>query len=210
MPARNTVKQYSEDSFYHLYNRGVEKRKIFLDEQDYAVFLNLLKRHLSRKDQTDDRGTVYMSYAGRIELQAFCLMPNHYHLLLYLNNDKKAITEFMRRVGGTYTSYFNKKYDRVGPLFQSVFKASKVDNDPYLLHISRYIHRNPRDYYNWQYSSLPYYVKGHKADWVVPDKIYALYEWGTYESYINNHDDFESTKDGLLTVLAHERARSDK
>jgi putative transposase len=203
MPAKNTVKQYTEDTSYHVYNRGVEKRKIFLDEQDYSVFLNLLKRHLSKEDQVDGRGIIYESYAGRIELQAFCLMPNHYHLLLYLNKDIKAITELMRRVGGTYTSYFNKKYDRVGPLFQSVFKASRIDSDPYLLHISRYIHRNPKDYYNWQYSSLPYYIKGYQADWVVPDKIYTLYDWGTYEVFLNDHEGFDSTKEELFGVLAH-------
>jgi len=210
MPARNTVKQYTEDTFYHVYNRGIEKRKIFLDDQDYSVFLNLLKRHLSRESQLDSRGFVYESYAGRIELQAFCLMPNHYHFLLYLNNDKKAITELMRRVGGTYTSYFNKKYDRVGPLFQSVFKASKVDNDSHLPHISRYIHRNPADYYNWQYSSLPYYIKGHQAEWVVPDRIYTLYEWGTYEVYLNDHNDYETTKEELISVLAHKKFVQDK
>lgn len=152
------MRHYEEDGYYHVYNRGVEKRIIFLDEQDYAVFLNLLKRHLSRKQHTDDRGAIYQSYAGRIELLSYCLMPNHYHLLLYLNNDIKAIPELMRKVAGAYTSYFNKKHERVGPLFQGVYKASRITSGSYLLHITRYIHRNPRDYYDWQYSSLNYYM----------------------------------------------------
>ena len=196
MPSRNTVKHYEEDSYYHIYNRGVEKRDIFLDERDYEVFLSLLKRHLSREKEENKRGEIYESFAGRIELQSYCLMPNHFHLLLYLNNDVHAITELMRRVAGSYTMYFNKKYQRVGPLFQGVFKASKIDNDPYLLHITRYIHRNPEDYYNWKYSSLPYYIKDWKADWVVPDRVYRLYEWGTYEQFLNNHESHqEITKD---------------
>lgn len=188
MPSRNTVKHYEEDAYYHIYNRGVDKRQIFLDDEDYVVFLNLLKRHLSRQYIENTRGEKYESFAGRIELQSFCLMPTHFHLLLYLNNDVEAITELMRRVSGTYSSYFNKKYDRVGPLFQGVYKASKVDSEPYLLHITRYIHRNPEDYYNWQYSSLPYYIRDWKADWVVPDKIYKLYDWGTYEQFLNDHE----------------------
>lgn len=191
MPARNVVKQYTEDAYYHVYNRGVEKRTIFLDDQDYVMFLGLLKRHLTRSKEQNSRGQIYESYAGRLELQSFCLMPNHFHLLFYLNNDHEAITELMRRVSGTYTSYFNRKYERVGPLFQGVYKASRIDNDPYLLHITRYIHRNPKDYYNWPYSSLLYYIKDWKADWVVPDKIYKLYEWGTYESFLN--DDYSYT-----------------
>lgn len=188
MPSRNTVKHYEEDAYYHIYNRGVEKRVIFQEDKDYEVFLNLLKRHLSREQEQNKRGEVYESFAGRLELQAYCLMPNHFHLLIYLNNDIHAITELMRRVAGSYTTYFNNKYQRVGPLFQGVFKASKVDSDPYLLHITRYIHRNHEDYYNWKHSSLPYYIKDWKADWVVPDRIYKLYEWGTYEQFLNDHE----------------------
>lgn len=186
MPARNVTKEYQENSYYHVYNRGVEKRQIFLDDEDYKMFLSLLKRHLTRTKETNIRGQEYESFGGRLELLAFCLMPNHFHLLFYLNNDTTAIAELMRRVLGTYTTYFNRKYDRVGHLFQGVYKASSINDDAYLLHISRYIHRNPVDYYNWAYSSLPYYISDWKADWVVPDRIYKLYEWGTYEAFLND------------------------
>lgn len=187
MPARNVTKEYVEDAYYHVYNRGVEKREIFLDDEDYKMFLAFLKRHLSRHAEPNSRNQEYETYAGRVELLAYCLMPNHYHLLFYLSNDKTAITELMRKVAGTYTYYFNRKYDRVGYLFQGTYKASPVDNDPYLLHISRYIHRNPEDYYNWPYSSLQYYIGDWKSDWVIPDRIYKLYEWGTYESFLNEY-----------------------
>lgn len=200
MPSRNVIKQYQENSYYHVYNRGVEKRVIFRDDQDYQMFLGLLKRHLSRSQEPGVRGQQYESFGGRVELLAFCLMPNHFHLLFYLNTDVKAITELMRRVVGTYTSYFNKKHDRVGHLFQGVYKASRIDDDVYLLHISRYIHRNPEDYYNWPYSSLPYYIKDWKADWVVPDKIYKLYEWGTYEPFLNNYESDNSVDDSIFSL----------
>jgi putative transposase len=199
MPARNVTKQYEEDSYYHVYNRGVEKREIFLDDEDYKMFLAFLKRHLSRQRETNNRNKQYESYAGRLELLAYCLMPNHYHLLFYLNNDTKAISELMRKVAGTYTYYFNRKYNRVGYLFQGTYKASKVDNDSYLLHITRYIHRNPKDYYTWPYSSLQYYIGDWKSDWVIPDRIYRLYDWGTYESFLNEYEPSPELEEELFS-----------
>jgi putative transposase len=199
MPARNVTKQYQEDAYYHIYNRGVEKRVIFKDDQDYKMFLSFLKRHLSRQTEPNGRNQVYESYAGRVELLAYCLMPNHYHLLFYLNNDTKAITELMRKVAGTYTSYFNRRYNRVGYLFQGTYKASQIDNDAYLLHISRYIHRNPEDYYNWPYSSLQYYIGDWKSDWVIPDRIYKLYEWGTYEAFLNEYNPTPELEEELFS-----------
>jgi putative transposase len=199
MPARNVTKQYQEDAYYHIYNRGVEKREIFLDDQDYKMFLAFLKRHLSRQRESNKRNKQYESYAGRVELLAYCLMPNHYHLLFYLNNDTKAISELMRKVAGTYTHYFNRKYNRVGYLFQGTYKASKVDNDSYLLHITRYIHRNPKDYYSWPYSSLQYYIGDWKSDWVIPDRIYKLYDWGTYESFLNEYEPSPELEEELFS-----------
>jgi REP element-mobilizing transposase RayT len=199
MPARNVTKLYQEDAYYHVYNRGVEKRVIFKDDQDYKMFLYFLKRHLSRHAEPNSRNQVYETYAGRVELLAYCLMPNHFHLLFYLNNDTKAISELMRKVAGTYTAYFNRRHNRVGYLFQGTYKASEVDNDAYLLHISRYIHRNPEDYYNWPYSSLQYYIGDWKSDWVVPDRIYKLYEWGTYEAFLNEYNPTPELEDQLFS-----------
>jgi len=199
MPARNVTKQYQEDAYYHVYNRGVEKRVIFKDDQDYKMFLIFLRRHLSRQTESNSRNQVYESYAGRVELLAYCLMPNHYHLLFYLNNDTKAISELMRKVAGTYTSYFNRRHNRIGYLFQGTYKASVVDNDAYLLHISRYIHRNPEDYYTWPFSSLQYYIGDWKADWVIPDRLYKLYEWGTYETFLNEYNPSPELEDELFS-----------
>jgi REP element-mobilizing transposase RayT len=163
------------------------------------MFLSFLKRHLSRQAEPNSRNQVYESYAGRVELLAYCLMPNHYHLLFYLNNDTTAITELMRKVAGTYTSYFNRRYNRVGYLFQGTYKASQIDNDSYLLHISRYIHRNPEDYYSWSYSSLQYYIGDWKSDWVIPDRLYKLYEWGTYEAFLNEYNPTPELEDELFS-----------
>jgi putative transposase len=199
MPARNVVKEYVEGEYYHVYNRVVEKRAIFLDDEDYRVFMNLLKRHLSReREPLGGRRGVYESFYGRLELQAFCLMPNHFHMLIYLNNDTTAITELLRRVCGSYTTYFNKKYERVGYLFQGVFKASRISSNEYLTYITRYIHRNPIDYNNWEYSSLPSYIKGRKVDWIVPDRVCSMFEMNEYESFVNDEQGSRWAIDEIL------------
>jgi putative transposase len=189
MPSRNILKEYIPHSYYHIYNRGVDNRIIFEDHLDYEVFLNLLKRYLSPSSEPDAYGRDRVTFYGEIELLAFCLMPNYFHLLIYVNENPRTMTELIRRVCTSYTMYFNKKYKREGSLFQGRYKASIINSDEHLLHISRYVHRNPEDYYNWEYSSYPYYIKGWHADWVRPDRIYALYEWGTYERFVNDWND---------------------
>ena len=203
MPSRNVLQDYVPHSFYHVYNRGVEKRRIFLDDQDYEVFLGLLKRNLSLEKPTDKYGRVGGTLYHEMELQAFCLMPTHFHLLIYVHENPRSLTELLRSVCTAYTMYFNKKYQRVGSLFQGRYKASRIDSDPYLLHISRYIHRNPRDFSNWKYSSYPYYIKGWKADWVRPDRIYELYEWGTYERFVNDYIDLDYEENIRQSLAGH-------
>ncbi len=204
MPGRNVVKNYTEDTYYHVYNRGVEKRTIFLDEQDFRVFLNLLKRHLSENTQHDNRGIAYESYSGKIELLAFCLMPNHFHLLFYLEKDVASVPELMRKIAGTYTTYFNKKYQRVGHLFQGVYKASVIDRDNYLQHISRYIHLNPEDYKHWPFSSYPYYVGGAGADWLKTEKVLAIFD-GQVKAYVEFIDDYQYQR-RVLKEIKHQLA----
>ena len=192
MPSRNVIKRYDADTYYHVYNRGVNKRRIFLDDDDYVYFLALLKRYLSENNELDKYNRIYTNLNGQLDLLTYCLMPNHFHLLLYQHDDIKAMETLMRSVLTTYTLYFNRKHNRVGHLFQGVYKASSVLSEPYLLHISRYIHMNPDDYKNWPYSSWPYYVKGWQADWIKHDKIFELFEGDNYEQYV---DDYKSTKE---------------
>jgi REP element-mobilizing transposase RayT len=203
MPSRNVVKHYIPGNYYHIYNRGVEKRIIFTDEFDYRVFMNLLKRHLQKIPDKDKRGHPYETYYGKLELLAFCLMPNHFHLFLYLNEDTDAITEMMRKVTGSYAAYFNKRHKRVGHLFQSVFKASMILDDAYLQHISRYIHLNPKGYAKWEFSSYNYYTKGWKADWVKPDRVLSSFDKGDYESFVADYEGQKEIMDELKYELAN-------
>lgn len=135
MPARNIVKKYSPDSYFHIYNRGVAKQTIYHDEEDYAVFMNLLKRYLDIEPHADRSGRLYEHLRDDIELLTFCLMPNHFHLLVYLHDEDSA-TKLLRGVCTAYTLYYNRKYNRVGTIFQGRYKASRITSDSYLEHIS--------------------------------------------------------------------------
>src|SRR5215475_6378015 len=101
MPSRNRIKQWAPEQTYHIYNRGNNKQRIFLDQSDYATFINLIKRHLRKKRTNDLMGRPYKNWHGDIELLGFCLMPNHYHLLLYQVNEQ-SISNLIRSIGTSY------------------------------------------------------------------------------------------------------------
>ena len=176
MPAKNIVKIYIKNGYYHLYNRGVEKRKIFSDNQDYKVFLSYLKIYLTPppKDQPLKR---LSNHAKEISLLAYCLMPNHFHLLVK-QRARDGINYFMRSLATKYSIYFNKKHKRVGPLFQGRYKAVNIETDEQLLHLSRYIHTNPSDLISarsnlavYPYSSYKNYLGKINQLWVKPQEV---------------------------------------
>jgi len=202
MPSRNRVKQWAPEQVYHLYNRGNNKQRIFLDNEDYVVFLNLLKRHLSKKQTVDKLGRPYRNWYGDIELLAFCLMPNHYHLLVYQHTDT-SITKFISSITTSYVGYFNKKHGREGRLFQDTFKASPIDEDDYWQHISRYIHLNPKNWQHWEWSSLPYFLGKKQADWVKPDRILADFENQEYMQFVSDYEGQKALLDELKHILAN-------
>ncbi|MCL5019036.1 MAG: transposase [Patescibacteria group bacterium] len=158
MPAKNARKQYLENGYYHLYNRGVEKRTIFLDQQDYSVFLSYLKEYLIPKNEKalqeilsnsntsskeKDKALKLLhlnNFYNEITLLAYCLMPNHFHFFIKQKNPN-SIDKFMNSLCTRYTMYFNKKYKRVGSLYQGVYKAVLVSSEEQFLHLSRYIHK---------------------------------------------------------------------
>jgi len=112
--------------YHHVYNRGVAKSDIFLENEDKEIFLDIL-------------GEVSKEY--RFNIHSFCLMDNHYHLLL--ENKKENLSDGMRQINSKYASYFNKKYKRVGHLWQDRFKSWYVLNETYLFTLFKYIEQNP-------------------------------------------------------------------
>ena len=143
----------------HVLNRGVDKRKVFLDEQDYYRFIHdlfefndLEKTNTSHffNKQYYDVGRRNIGRTERkprkllVKLHAFCLMQNHYHLLLspVINN---GVALFMKKLNGGYAKYFNEKYERAGALFSGKYKRIHIIEEPHFIHIPYYIHLNPLD-----------------------------------------------------------------
>lgn len=134
---------FATSEFYHLYNRGTEKRIIFLDDQDYKHFLFLMYICNSEKSITlRNIGELFDRGETIVEIGAFCLMPNHFHILVY-EKMENGISTYMRKLLTGYSMYFNKKYKRTGKLYEGVFKSIHADSDNYLKYLYSYIHLNP-------------------------------------------------------------------
>jgi putative transposase len=223
MPAKNSIKQYVENSYYHIYNRGVEKRQIFMNEQDYGVFLSYLKEYLLLKDEDGlrkrlsdpnisslERSRILRTlglnnFAGEITLLAYCLMPNHFHFFIKQKSEV-SIDKFMQSLCTRYTMYFNKKYKRVGSLFQGVYKAVLVTSDPQFLHLSRYIHKQALalqgETLQAQPCSYPEYLGKRNTEWVHPEEVLASFSKTnhslSYEAFVGEEEDLALIRDIIL------------
>lgn len=143
---------FAIDEYYHLYNRGVEKRKIFLNDYESRRFVILLylcnSRNALDMRELQNEGRTFGDYflvdrgVPLVDIGAYCLMPNHFHLLVK-EIVEGGITEFMRKVGTAYSTFFNKAHERTGSLFQGRFKAQHASTDRYLKYLFSYIHLNP-------------------------------------------------------------------
>lgn len=156
---------FSPGEYYHIYNRGNDKRKIFLNHRDYWRFLALLY-------VANNEATIHLSnYEGKnpitffdlpkhkslIDIGAYCLMPNHFHLLIRETADGN-ISHFMLKLQTAFSMYFNKKNNRTGSLFEGKFKAKHISDDRYLNYLFAYIHLNPVkiiDPQNWENKIIP-------------------------------------------------------
>ncbi len=190
------------DEYYHLYNRGTEKRIIFLDEQDYKHFLFLMYICNTQKsivlreiDELFDRGEAI------IEIGAYCLMPNHFHILVR-EKIENGISTYMRKLLTAYSMYFNKKYKRSGKLYEGVFKSIHIDKDNYLKYIYSYIHLNPaklidknwkekkkknvNKLFNYVFSYLYSSLREYK------DKKYKIINPSKFPNYFENPSDHKN------------------
>ena len=154
---------------YHVLNRGVDKRQIFMDKQDYLRFIHDLYEfnnqervestyHKFHNYSTDNNIDLKPDKEPRkllVDILAFCLMPNHYHLLLSPRGEG-SIPQFMHKVNMGYSKYFNQKHERVGTLFQGPYKHISVTNEIHFLHLPFYVHFNPLDlsYPEWRENKI--------------------------------------------------------
>ena len=150
MPQREV--QLCSGEYYHLYNRGNNRERIFFERENYLFFLRRLRKYV----------------VSALDIVAYCLMPTHYHLLVQVkeisDTSNAAVSKVMMRLSVSYTKAMNKRYDRVGTLFQGAFRAKHVNGDEYLVHLSRYIHLNPviaglvELPENWEFASYRDYI----------------------------------------------------
>jgi putative transposase len=216
---------YTEGVF-HVFNRGVDKRNIFGDDRDHRRLFETISYYRfeqpirlaqsialsSNKPSAPTLNELSSLEHGRkkrklVEVISYCLMPNHFHLILKQLVDG-GITEFMHRLGTSYTNFFNTKYQRSGSLFQGTFKAVLVETEEQLVHLSRYIHLNPLksshsnltpkllSSYHW--SSFPEYLGKIKCGICDKDVIFSLFKNSKdYESFVLakiNEDETEKIK----------------
>ncbi|MBI3261279.1 transposase [Candidatus Berkelbacteria bacterium] len=201
MPRRREVLATNE--IYHVFNRGVEKRTIFENRQEYLRFLLLLQfyqrihRHQFSRLTHRARLDVIHKQEGipRVEIICYCLMPNHFHLLIKQLTDN-GVSHFLKTVSDGYAKYFNKVHQRVGPLFQGKFKAVRIEDGSQLLHVSRYIHLNPfvssltKTPGEYPWSSYREYVGdmvGFCSKGIVLDQFKSI---SKYRQFVENHADY--------------------
>lgn len=182
---------------YHVYNCGVEKRKTFNDDHDYSRFLETVKYYLYEQTipysqfnkLVEESRSTYLkinpqgSQTKRVAVFSYCLMPNHFHLLVK-QLKMSGIRDFLSDLTNSYTKYFNTRYERFGYLFQGNFKAKEITDEDSFLQVSRYIHLNP--------------VKSTKVNW---QKEIESYPYSSYKNWLHPKDDTIIKWDELKTQL---------
>lgn len=197
MLSRNTVRIDVADSYYHVYARGINKEIIFREAADKEYFLYLVSRHLSLKPVVNNSGYTYPHFRNNLELLSYCIMNNHFHLLFYQIRPG-TVSMFMKSVMVAYSVYANRKYKRTGSLFENRFKASLINREDYLLHVSRYIHLNPRNWKRFPYSSLRYIQHANEPEWLQTEKI--LNHHNSRQSYLEFVADYVEYKEILAEI----------
>lgn len=200
---------------YHIFNRGIERRDIFTRINEYRRALEVIgyyrysdlpvKFSLYLKLPDNQKSDILKSLEHKnkleVKLIAFCLMPNHFHLLVRQEKDG-GISRFVSNFSNSYCKYFNTKYERVGPLFQGSFKAVRVETDEQLIHLSRYIHLNPvssckikeKDLDDYPWSSMAQYLG--KIDRGITDSSLVMSNFknaGSYRKFV--HDQVSYAKE---------------
>src|SRR3989344_5929098 len=210
MSYRKTV--FATNEIYHTYNRGVEKRPIFITRKDYSRFMDLINYYrfancpikfsrlktLSVKEREKIFSELDKNSKKLVDILAYCLMPNHIHFLLKQLADG-GISKFMAKVASGFSHYFNKRHERVGHLFQGNFGAVIVRNDEQFLHVSRYIHLNPvsafliktNDLNKYSYSSFPEYMGLTKGFCSTKEILSFFKKPEEYRKFVCDYSDFK-------------------
>lgn len=204
------ISPFVNEGFYHTFNRGVAKQPTFIIDSDYRQALFTMRyyqtikpvvklsryKSLSKSDQNRILSSLVLQ-PKLVDIVSYVLMPNHWHFLLR-QNVNNGITIFLSRFTNSYTRYYNTRHNRVGHLFQGVFKSVEIESEEQLLHVSRYIHLNPlvssliykSHLITYPWSSFPEFISGNSA---ITNLDYVLHRFGdkfNYENFVLNHSDY--------------------
>ncbi|OGE73997.1 MAG: hypothetical protein A3I07_03810 [Candidatus Doudnabacteria bacterium RIFCSPLOWO2_02_FULL_42_9] len=177
-------KLFSAGNYYHIFNRGVNKQLIFFDDQDYTQFLKRLRIILGKLVLPPSKSRIQPFAPGTFTILAYCLMPNHFHFLIK-QNTLINIDKLILKLCTSYVCYINKKYSRIGNLFQDRFKAKLVDTSEYASYLSAYIHNNPSNVKTYEYSSFQE-ILGISPESICDRSI--LLSW--FENSTTHYEDF--------------------
>jgi len=202
---------FGNEEIYHVFNRGIDRRPTFTTKRDYYRALETLEyyrfaNHTMRfsyyqslpfQERSEIKEQLYQGNEARVNILAYCLMPNHFHLLLQQKKEF-GISRFMADFTNSYTKYFNAKHERVGPLFQGLFKAVHIESDEQLMHIVRYIHLNPVVSYicslenleNFPYSSYREYLSSNLHPFVSPISLDFFKSIDQFKEFTSDQIDY--------------------
>lgn len=194
---------FTNNYYYHVFNRGIDRRDVFTDKREFLRAQEALKYYrfsslkikLSRflKLTQEDRSKYLSEIEGKnklVEIITYCLMPNHFHFLLKQLEDR-GISKFLANFTNSYSKYFNTKHERTGPLFQGLFKAVFVETEEQMIHLSRYIHLNP------------------STSSIIEIDHLANYPWSSFQEYIGQSEDGICRTSEVLDLFKRENSYKD-
>ncbi|TSC86829.1 MAG: Uncharacterized protein G01um10147_704 [Microgenomates group bacterium Gr01-1014_7] len=193
---------FANDEIYHVFNRGVEKRPTFTNKReldravetlDYYRFADLpgkLSKFLTLplEERIKIIKNIKTDFKKLVDIISYCLMPNHFHFLLK-QKVEHGISVFTANFTNSYTRYFNSRHERIGPLFEGIFKAVRIESEEQFIHVSRYIHLNPVTSYM-----------------IEPERL-ATYLWSSYPEYMNLSPNNIAEKDAILSLISSKNAK---
>lgn len=212
------------DEIYHIINRGIASQPVFLDKRDYHRTLEILSYYqninpplkyskfliLAREERLRLLNELKTQNQFLVEILAFCLMPNHFHLLLK-QTVENGISTFVGNLTNSYTRYSNTKRERRGPIFEGRFKAVRIETNEQLLHVSRYIHLNPYTSYvvedlkaleNYPFSSFPEYLGKSNSSLCLKDPVLGSFkDFADYRQFIFDQADYQRMLNNIKHLL---------
>lgn len=236
MPARKLQKFDKNKAFFHIYNKGVEKRNLFKDQEDYDIFQGFLNDYLTAPPDPEKtkksfsvngrtfRGVPHQpkNYFNKIELVAYSLLPKHFHLLI---NQKThgSLEKLIRSLCTRYAIYYNKKYKRSGSLFAGPYKLFQIKDVTQLLHLTRYLHREPfkrnggyEDSNSYGFSSYKEYLGERVTSWIKAKVVLSYFDKSEnkqfkgikgYKNFVEKHELKEKEERMLERIIIESKPK---